>query len=163
KALRDQLVHDGKLVDCDDPSLLVFTENVVFNSPSAAAAVVFGGNQSGPRAWRTEDGSQTYKDWQDAKLRQAGVKNLRGGIPATPRCSEYERIGILRSTRRGRDARQAHRPIHLRQARSSDRQPTPRTGCHRRPLAARLEFGGSPVHQLRLSIGVRLVVLEHQV
>jgi len=47
---------------------------VAFNSTSAAAAVVFGGNQSGPQAWRTEDGSQTYRDWQEAKLKQAGVK-----------------------------------------------------------------------------------------
>jgi hypothetical protein len=56
----------------------VFTEDVPFNSPSAAAAVVFGGNQRGPLVWRTEDGSRTYRDWQEEKLKQAGVK-LAGG------------------------------------------------------------------------------------
>jgi len=35
-----------------------------FNSPSAAAAVVFGGNQRGPMVWKTRDGSQTYRAWK---------------------------------------------------------------------------------------------------
>jgi hypothetical protein len=39
----------------------MFAEDVPFNSPSAAAEVVFGGNQRGPVVWRTEDGSQTYR------------------------------------------------------------------------------------------------------
>src|SRR3954463_7612820 len=58
QALRDQLVQEGKLADGPNPSLYVFTEDVPFNSPSAAAAVVFGGNQRGPLVWRTEDGSR---------------------------------------------------------------------------------------------------------
>jgi hypothetical protein len=74
KALRDQLVQEGKLADGPNPSLYAFTEDVPFNSPSAAAAVVFGGNQRGPVVWRTEDGSRTYRDWQEEKLKQAGVK-----------------------------------------------------------------------------------------
>jgi hypothetical protein len=74
KALRDQFVQDGRLVGADDPSLLVFAEDVAFASPSAAATVVFGGNQSGPQAWRTEDGAMTYKEWREAKHKQAGVK-----------------------------------------------------------------------------------------
>ena len=40
RALREQLVADGKLVDSADPALLVFAEDIAFNSPSAAAAVV---------------------------------------------------------------------------------------------------------------------------
>jgi hypothetical protein len=58
KALRDQLVQEGKLADGTNPSLYVFSDDVPFNSPSAAAAVVFGGNQRGPLVWRTEDGSR---------------------------------------------------------------------------------------------------------
>jgi hypothetical protein len=56
----------------------VFTEDVPFDSPSTAAAVVFGGNQRGPLVGRTEDGSRTDRDWQEEKLKQAGVK-LAGG------------------------------------------------------------------------------------
>jgi hypothetical protein len=74
KVLRDQLVQEGRLVEADNPSILVFSEDVAFASPSAAATVVFGGNQSGPQVWRTEDGAMTYKEWWEAKLKQAGVK-----------------------------------------------------------------------------------------
>lgn len=80
KTLRDQLVLDGRLTDGLDPALYVFAEDVPFNSPSAAAAVVFGGNQSGPRVWKTRDGGQTYGEWQTEKLRQAGVK-IPNGLP----------------------------------------------------------------------------------
>jgi len=74
KALRDQLVQDGRRVEADNPSLLVFAEDVAFANPSAAVIVVFGGNQSGPQIWRTEDGTMTYKEWREAKLKQAGVR-----------------------------------------------------------------------------------------
>src|SRR4051794_39350288 len=74
KALRAQLVQEGKLADGPNPSLYVFTEDVPFNSPSAAAAVVFGGNQRGPLVWRTEGGSRTYRDWLKEKMKQAGVR-----------------------------------------------------------------------------------------
>ena len=63
KALRDLLVQEGKLVDTPDPSLYMFAEGVPFKSPIAAAAVVFGGNQRGPLVWKTENGSQTYRQW----------------------------------------------------------------------------------------------------
>jgi hypothetical protein len=78
KALRDQLVQERKLADGPNPSLYVFNEDVPFNSTSAAAAVVFGGGQRGPLVWRTEDGSRTYRDWQEEKLKQAGVKLVGG-------------------------------------------------------------------------------------
>ena len=42
KTLRDQLVQEGKLLDHQDPNFSVFAEDIPFNSPSAAAAVVFG-------------------------------------------------------------------------------------------------------------------------
>lgn len=74
KTLRDQLVLEGKLIDDQDLSLYVFAEDVPFNSPSAAAAVVFGGNQRGPTVWKTKEGDQTYREWQEAKLAKAGVK-----------------------------------------------------------------------------------------
>jgi uncharacterized protein DUF4357 len=77
KQLRDQLVQEGKLIDSPDPDLYLFADDIPFNSPSAAAAVVFGGNQAGPTVWKTKDG-QTYREWQEAKLAQAGVKVGKG-------------------------------------------------------------------------------------
>lgn len=71
KGLRDQLVEEGKLADADQDGFFVFTEDVPFNSPSAAAAVVFGGNQ-GRRAWRTRDTNETYQQWNEQKLADAG-------------------------------------------------------------------------------------------
>jgi hypothetical protein len=71
RGLREQLVAEGRLVPADEPGFLVFTENVGFASPSAAAAVIYGGNQNGRRAWRLQQTGQTYKEWQDAELAAA--------------------------------------------------------------------------------------------
>ena len=73
RSLRDQLVQDGKLGDSPDSEYFVFNDDVEFASPSAAAAVVFGGNQNGRMAWRVVETGQTYKDWQEQRLREAGV------------------------------------------------------------------------------------------
>jgi hypothetical protein len=78
KTLRDQLVLEGKLRDGPVPGYYMFAEGVPFKSPSAAAAVVFGGNQRGPMVRRTKVGSQTYGEWQAEKLKQAGVKLTTG-------------------------------------------------------------------------------------
>jgi hypothetical protein len=53
-AERRQLISDGTLVE--KGSLLVFTRDTEFSSPSAAAAVVHGGSANGLIAWKTEDG-----------------------------------------------------------------------------------------------------------
>jgi hypothetical protein len=46
----------------------VFTQNYVFKSPSAAAAVVNGRTANGTMEWRLEGGAVTYKDWEAAQL-----------------------------------------------------------------------------------------------
>jgi hypothetical protein len=60
--------------------MLVFTEDVPFASPSAAAAVVFGGSQNGRIVWKRKDNGQTSKQWQEQKLAeaegQAGAETL---------------------------------------------------------------------------------------
>ena len=48
---------------------LVFAEDAIFSSPSAAAAVVLGRQAPGPISWRLEDGRTTYKDVQAAQAR----------------------------------------------------------------------------------------------
>jgi len=71
--LRAELVESGRLVDAADPQMLVFADNVAFDSPSAAAAVVLGANTNGRVAWKTADTGKTYADWQDLQLKMAGI------------------------------------------------------------------------------------------
>ena len=51
---REQLVADRTLTEKD--GFLVFTKDVEFSSPSAAAAVIHGGSANGLLAWKTKDG-----------------------------------------------------------------------------------------------------------
>ena len=53
---RRQLIEERKLIEKD--GLLVFTEDIEFSSPSAAAAVIHGGSANGLTAWVTPDGKQ---------------------------------------------------------------------------------------------------------
>lgn len=63
--LRKALEVDGTLVPSKDGKHLIFTRDHVFRSPSAASAVVLGRNSNGRVEWKTEDGSQTYAQWQE--------------------------------------------------------------------------------------------------
>ena len=54
-AERKQLIADGTLVQKN--GLLVFTKDVEFSSPSAAAVVIHGGSANGLTAWKTADGT----------------------------------------------------------------------------------------------------------
>lgn len=56
---RAQLVSDGALTE--KSGLYVFTQDVEFPSPSAAASVIHGGTANGLTAWKTEDG-RTLKE-----------------------------------------------------------------------------------------------------
>ncbi|MDP1900160.1 MAG: GIY-YIG nuclease family protein [Rubrivivax sp.] len=53
-ALRERLIQDKTLVE--DDGLYVFTKDVEFSSPSAAAAVIHGGSANGLTAWRDKNG-----------------------------------------------------------------------------------------------------------
>ena len=70
---REELLQSGRLVDGSDPQYLVFADNVPFDSPSAAAAVVLGRNSNGRIEWKVADTGRTYADWQEAQLKLAGV------------------------------------------------------------------------------------------
>ena len=69
-ALRDQLLQEGQLIASSDSSLLVFSTDVAFSSPSAAAAVVNAGNINGRTAWKAPTG-QTYASWHESKIANA--------------------------------------------------------------------------------------------
>jgi hypothetical protein len=71
KELRDELVQVGKLRPSPSSDFLEFAEDVPFRSPSAAAAVVAGGNRNGRLMWRVEGTGQTYAEWQEARLTAA--------------------------------------------------------------------------------------------
>jgi hypothetical protein len=51
---RKQLIADGTLIEKD--GFLVFTKDVEFSSPSAAAVVIHGGSANGLISWKTADG-----------------------------------------------------------------------------------------------------------
>jgi hypothetical protein len=72
RGLRDQLVHEKKLVPCDSPEFYLFAEDVAFSSPTAGAVIVNAGNVSGRTgSWRVEGTSKTYQDWHEGKIASA--------------------------------------------------------------------------------------------
>ncbi|MGZ5095975.1 MAG: DUF4357 domain-containing protein [Burkholderiales bacterium] len=51
--------------------MLMFSRDVPFNSPSAAACAVYGASISGPANWRVEGSEQTYADLRKDTLAAA--------------------------------------------------------------------------------------------
>jgi hypothetical protein len=72
--LRDQLVADGSLTPMNNDSMLTFTRDVPFASPSAAAAVIYGRNANGRTSWRVKATDQTLKEYQDAMVEAASAR-----------------------------------------------------------------------------------------
>lgn len=66
KTLRDHLVADGSLVVSGEE--MTFASDVIFASPSAAAAIVAGRSASGPIEWKIAETGQNYRDWRAATL-----------------------------------------------------------------------------------------------
>jgi hypothetical protein len=62
-SLRERLKEDGSLVA--NGEYLVFTKNVEFTSPSAAAAVIHGGQANGLTAWKNRVG-KSLKELESA-------------------------------------------------------------------------------------------------
>jgi hypothetical protein len=61
-ALRKKLLQNGTLVE--KGGRLVFTKDAEFDSPSAAASVIYGGGANGLTAWRDENG-KTLKETEE--------------------------------------------------------------------------------------------------
>ena len=81
KALREKLVADNSLVEGHDRTCLVFSEDVAFNSLSAAAPVVRARASNGRKNRQLETTGETYAQWQDVKLTASGadVADADGG------------------------------------------------------------------------------------
>jgi hypothetical protein len=73
EALYEQLVDQGILTLQE--SHRVFSKSYVFNSTSAAAAVVSGRPASGPKSWILEHTNQNYGDWEAAQLQAVEQEN----------------------------------------------------------------------------------------
>lgn len=65
KKLRSELIEMKRLVQID--KVLVFTDDYVFDSPSAACGVVLGRSASGPNEWKLKDGA-LLKDFLNSQL-----------------------------------------------------------------------------------------------
>ncbi len=66
--LRSQLRANEKLVDDTLSGKWVFSDDVAFNSPSAAAAVICGLSIAGPAVWKVKGGTQTYGEWLQSQV-----------------------------------------------------------------------------------------------
>lgn len=64
-SLRERLRHEKKLIPNSDNTFLVFEEDVLFASPSAAAAVIYGRNANGRTSWMVADMNRTLKSHQE--------------------------------------------------------------------------------------------------
>ena len=62
--LRAKLEQDGTLEPTPDGAAMRFTRNFVFNSPSAAAAVVAGRTANGRTEWLVQGSRTTYGEWE---------------------------------------------------------------------------------------------------
>lgn len=66
KALRDTLINDG-IIKSNSHNELFFTRNYLFNSPSAAAAVILGYSINGRDAWKNNNG-KSINQIEESKL-----------------------------------------------------------------------------------------------
>lgn len=78
KIYREQLRKVGKLSQGDDGKLL-FTDDVAFTSPSAAAQAVMGTSRNGRTDWINSKTNETYAAWQDRVISRANQATLQPG------------------------------------------------------------------------------------
>jgi hypothetical protein len=65
KGLRQSLITSGAIVESDTG--VAFVRDVLFKSPSAAAAILVGGNRNGLESWKASDG-RTMKQIEQAQV-----------------------------------------------------------------------------------------------
>lgn len=62
------LYQEGKIKVLQPNDIGVFQEDVTFNSPSAASAVIYGRHSNGRTSWKVKNTNKTYEDWQNELL-----------------------------------------------------------------------------------------------
>lgn len=68
KELRERLEGDGTILNLGSGNEETVTKDVVFSSPSAAAAIVLGRSSNGRTAWKIVGSDSTYADWQEQQF-----------------------------------------------------------------------------------------------
>lgn len=61
--LRERLIREGKIIKTDDSKVLLFASDVLFNSPSAASAVILDRNDNGRASWKEKATLKSLNDW----------------------------------------------------------------------------------------------------
>ncbi len=70
KALREKLIQEGVITAAADGAIQ-FTQDQVFASPSAAAAVILGRSANGRTIWKVQGTGINYGMWQDQGVEEA--------------------------------------------------------------------------------------------
>jgi hypothetical protein len=63
RQLRERLIKEGKIASTGDPRVLEFKSDVLFNSPSAASAVILDRNDNGRSTWKEINTNKSLNDW----------------------------------------------------------------------------------------------------
>lgn len=71
--LKNELEAKGTIEPAVDGKTSVFSEDQVFASPSAAAAVVAGNPMNGRLVWKLPGSEVAYGEWQDTKLEESAA------------------------------------------------------------------------------------------
>ncbi len=66
--IKQQLIIDGRLID--NGNILIANEDILFSSPSYAAAIVAGTSRSGPQSWKSAKG-KTMNEIEEEALKNA--------------------------------------------------------------------------------------------
>ncbi len=66
-SLKKSLIEHGNLRP-NGSGRFIFCQPTAFSSPSAAATVVYGRSSNGRKEWKVKDTSQSYHDWQQARV-----------------------------------------------------------------------------------------------
>jgi hypothetical protein len=78
----DRLRQENKLEEVND-SILKFTQDVPFGSPSAASHIVCGNHNNGRDTWLVKGTSETYASWRAAQMPAEDELSNQTGIIAT--------------------------------------------------------------------------------
>lgn len=63
RQLRDRPIKEGKLVPTNNARVLEFKFDVLFNSPSAASAVILDRNDNGRTTWKEKNSNKSLTEW----------------------------------------------------------------------------------------------------
>ncbi len=71
--VRNGLIKEGKLVDCERNDVWYLNENTLFNSPSEAASIIAGSNLNGLETWMVKSEGISYKEWDKSNNKKWAV------------------------------------------------------------------------------------------